>query len=73
MGNMKGGYIQVIPKPETLEKVDAYKAQLRTSRAGLCTLAIDFLLPMLESGKARVVNGKVEIVEDSKVRRPQAA
>jgi len=65
MGYMKTGSIQVIPKPEISSKIDVYKQQLRTSRAGFCHLAIDFLLPMLESGRAQVVNGKVEIVNDS--------
>ncbi|GEM_PF-3987401 len=62
MGNMKGASIQIIPKRETVQKIDAIKEQLRTSRAGICNLAIDFVLPMLESGKARVVNGNIEIV-----------
>ena len=73
MGNMKTRSIQIIPAPETDAKIDTLAKLLRTSRAGFCNLALDFFTPLLESGKARVVNGRVEIVgEIGKTLKPAA-
>jgi len=67
MGYMKTKVIRVFPKRESFSKIDAFKQQLRTSRAGFCNLAIDFFLPLLESGKARVANGQIEIMNNSPI------
>jgi len=61
---MKARPIQVVPDDATSQKIEIVRGQLRTSRAGLTALAIDFVLPLLESGKARVVNGRVEFLPD---------
>jgi len=67
MGHMKTKVIRVFPRRETFSKIDALKQQLHTSRAGFCNLALDFFLPLLESGKAKVANGQVKIVKTSPI------
>lgn len=62
MGDMKARPIQVVPDPQTSKKIDRLKEQLRTSRAGFAALAVNFVVPLLESGRARVVNGQIEIL-----------
>ena len=56
--------IQVIPRDaETDAKIEELTSQLRTSRAGLAGLALDFVVSALTKGTARVVNGEIEIVK----------
>jgi hypothetical protein len=55
--------IQVIPTPEVSKKIDRLKEQLRTSRAGFCEIALEFVLPLIEAGKMQLVNGKLVFVE----------
>ena len=51
--------IQVIPSETTSKKIDTLKKQLRTSRAGFCVIALEFILPKVESGEMELVNGKL--------------
>jgi hypothetical protein len=60
--NMKA--IQVIPKDaRASQQIDALAKQLRTSRAGLVGLALEFFLPKIESGEVAVINGEVKFVK----------
>lgn len=54
----KSKSIQVVPDAEKSAKIDALAAKLRKSRAGVCELALDTLLPLLESGEWVILNGK---------------
>lgn len=51
--------IQVIPPREISDKIDVLKKQLRTSRAGFCEIALEFVLPKIESGEMELRNGKL--------------
>lgn len=55
--------IQVIPTPEVSKKIDRLKDQLRTSRAGFCEIALEFVLPKIESGEMQLVNGKLVFIK----------
>lgn len=57
-GNMKSKAIQIVPDAEKSAKIDKLASQLRKSRAAVCDLAVDTLLPLLESGAWVVLNGK---------------
>lgn len=59
MGHMSTKPIQVIPEPEISRKIDNLKKQLRTSRAGFCEIALEFVLPKIESGEMVLINGKL--------------
>lgn len=56
---MKSKPIQVIPRPEISEKLTSLADQLRTSRAGFCAIALEFALPMIESGELALLNGQL--------------
>ena len=63
--------IQVIPRDGDLDKkIDRLSGKLRTSRAGLASLALEFVVDALESGDAVFTNGQIEILPSPK---PKAA
>lgn len=52
--------IQVLPRDGVLdERIDKLAVQLRTSRSGLASLALETLVDALEKGRAVVTNGEV--------------
>lgn len=50
--------IQVNSDIALYEKVSTVAKRLRTSRGGFCEIALEFILPKLESGELIFVNGK---------------
>jgi hypothetical protein len=53
--------IQVFPRDKTMdEKINELAKNLRTSRAGIAGIALDFAVSALTAGKAHLVNGKLE-------------
>jgi len=57
-----GRPIQVVPKEPVSKKVDLLRKQIGTSRAGFCLIALEFVLPKIESGEMALVNGKLRFV-----------
>jgi hypothetical protein len=54
-----GKAIQINPAPGIYKKVTDLADKLRTSRGGFCELAVEFVLPKLESGELVQLNGKL--------------
>jgi hypothetical protein len=71
MGNMSRS-IQVIPSSENSKKIDTLKKQLHVSRAGFCVFALEFVLPLIESGKMELVNGKLKLKPEPVAHRATA-
>jgi hypothetical protein len=58
--------IQVFPRDTKMdERVNELAAQLRTSRAGLAALSLEFVVEALTSGKAKVENGVLMVLKPS--------
>jgi hypothetical protein len=51
--------IQVNPGRKLYDKITTSAEKLRTSRGGFCELALEFILPKIESGELIVINGKI--------------
>ena len=62
---MKGKPILLRPSEEISLKVDHLSDLLRTSRSGVCVIALEFVLPLVESGAMAVINGKLERVKEA--------
>lgn len=63
MAPMKGKAITVATTSEVSVRVDELANRLRTSRAGICIIALEYVLPMIEAGEMAVVNGKLAVVK----------
>lgn len=59
---MKTKVISVTPQPDVSAKIDQIAKDFRTSRAGFCNVALEFVLPLIESGEMAVVNGRLQYV-----------
>jgi predicted transcriptional regulator len=56
--------IQVLPRDAELDqKIDKITGRLRTSRSGLASLALEYVVEALESGRAVVTNGELHIIQ----------
>ncbi len=51
--------IQIRPSPEKADEIAKMAKQLRTSKGGLCQIAIEFVIPKIISGEMVVVNGRL--------------
>lgn len=66
----KGKAIHFIPStPELGERIETHANTLRVSKNGFVNLACEVFLPLIESGEAQVINGRVVV---SKPRRKAA-
>lgn len=61
----KGKTISFVPSPQLEKQIVTLKNTLRTSKAGLAEIALEFVIRKFNEGKAQVVNGAVEIIDSS--------
>ncbi len=55
--------IQFIPEENTSERITKVTKAIRTSKAGFCEAAIEFILPKIESGEMAIINGQLQVVK----------
>lgn len=53
--------ISFTPSPELETRIEQLTKQLRTSKAGLSELALEFVTERILSGRAKCVNGQIEL------------
>ena len=71
---MKEKPIQVVPDHETFARVERTAKRLQLSRARFALLSLETMTAMIESGEARIVNGRIEFSESNgHPRKPLAA
>ncbi len=61
---MKSKAITLVPSVEVSDKIDRLAKLLRTSRAGFCNIAVEFVLPRIEASQMAVVNGRLQFLPE---------